>query len=167
MRKLLAIILALVRCLSLMACSSDETIMGTTAPSQAQQSTKPSADSATQETKKTTNRHNRNRICATGAAKFPWEISRPIVPTVVVSNAISYENPVATICIVATITATRAAASTPPLKTVSTAPSINAADPIATTADGPVPNTAHTTNNNRHLFASLHRGGDFVTEIIV
>ena len=50
MRKLLAIILALVYCLPLMACSSDETIMQTTAPSQAQQSTKPSADSATQET---------------------------------------------------------------------------------------------------------------------
>ena len=51
MKKLLAIILALACCLSLLACSSDETIPGTTEPSQTQQPTKPSADnSATQET---------------------------------------------------------------------------------------------------------------------
>lgn len=50
MKKLLAIILVLACCLSLMACSSDETIPETTVPSQAQQSTKPSTDSETQET---------------------------------------------------------------------------------------------------------------------
>ena len=45
MKKLLAIILVLACCLSLMACSSDETIPETTDPSQAHQSTKPTADS--------------------------------------------------------------------------------------------------------------------------
>ena len=50
MKKLFAIILALVCCLSLMACSSGETIPGTTKPSQTQQSTKPSVDNATQAT---------------------------------------------------------------------------------------------------------------------
>ena len=50
MKKLLAIILVLACCLSLMACSSGETILETTVPSQAQQSTKPSTDSETQET---------------------------------------------------------------------------------------------------------------------
>ena len=50
MKKLLAIILALACCLSLVACSSGETPPETTVPSQAQQSTKPSADRATQAT---------------------------------------------------------------------------------------------------------------------
>ena len=50
MKKLLAIILALACCLSLMACSTGETIPETTESSQTQQSSKPSADSATQET---------------------------------------------------------------------------------------------------------------------
>ena len=52
MKKLLAIILALACCLSLMACSTGETIPETTESSQTQQSTKPSADSAPQETNK-------------------------------------------------------------------------------------------------------------------
>ena len=50
MKTLLAIILALACCLSLMACSSGATILGTTETSQTQQSTKPSADNATQAT---------------------------------------------------------------------------------------------------------------------
>lgn len=50
MKKLLAIILALACILSLSACSTGETIPETTELSQMQQSTKPSADSATQET---------------------------------------------------------------------------------------------------------------------
>ena len=50
MKKLLAIILMLACCLSLVACSSGETILRTTEPSQVQQPTKPAADSATQAT---------------------------------------------------------------------------------------------------------------------
>ena len=50
MKKLLVIILALACSLSLAACSAGDTTPETTEPSQAQQSTKPSADSATQET---------------------------------------------------------------------------------------------------------------------
>ena len=51
MKKLLAIILALACCLSLVACSSGETIPETTEPSQMQQTTKASANKATQATK--------------------------------------------------------------------------------------------------------------------
>ena len=54
MKKLLAIILALACCLSLMACSTDGTTQETTESSQTQLSTKPSADSATQETNDST-----------------------------------------------------------------------------------------------------------------
>lgn len=93
-----------------------------------------------------TNRHSLSRICAIGVAKFLWEISRPIVPTAVASNAISCENPAAIICIVATITVMRATASTPPLRIANIAPNTNAASRIAKTADGPVLNIAHTTN---------------------
>ena len=50
MKKLLAIILALVCCLSLVACSSGETIPETTEPSQVQQSVKPSSDNTPQVT---------------------------------------------------------------------------------------------------------------------
>lgn len=93
-----------------------------------------------------TNRHSLSRICAIGVAKFLWEISRPIVPTAVASNAISCENPAAIICIVATITVMRATASTPPLMIANIAPNTNAASRIAKTADGPVLNIVHTTN---------------------
>ena len=54
MKKLFAIILLLACCLPLMACSADETIPETTTPSQVQQSTKPSPDSATRATEKPT-----------------------------------------------------------------------------------------------------------------
>ena len=50
MKKLLAIILALACCLSLMACSTSGPIPETTGGSQTQLPTKPSADSATQAT---------------------------------------------------------------------------------------------------------------------
>lgn len=48
MKKLLAIILALACCLSLVACSTGETIPETTASSQTQQSTKPTSGNETQ-----------------------------------------------------------------------------------------------------------------------
>lgn len=54
MKKLLAFILALVCCLSLMACSAGETVPGTTEPSQAQQSSKPISDGEKQETNQPT-----------------------------------------------------------------------------------------------------------------
>ena len=50
MKKLLAIILALACCLSLMACSTGETVPETTEPSQVQQSVKPPSDNTTQVT---------------------------------------------------------------------------------------------------------------------
>ena len=54
MKKLLAIILALACCLSLVACSSGEAIPETTEPSQAQQSSEPTSANTTQETNKPT-----------------------------------------------------------------------------------------------------------------
>ena len=48
MKELLAIIMTLACCVSLMACSTGGTTPETTRPSQAQRSNKPSADNATQ-----------------------------------------------------------------------------------------------------------------------
>ena len=61
-------------------------------------------------------------------------------------------------CIAGITTAMKVCANIPLLKTVSTAPNINAVNPTAIIADGPVLNTALTTNKQARQGYSLPCG---------
>ena len=150
MKKLLAIILALACCLSLMACSTGETTPGTTESSQTQPPTKPSADSATQApntltqaTQPVMTQPQQNMCYWCGELPVGDFETYCVNCRCLKCDKLRKDGAVENMCIVRITTAMRACVNIPHLRTVSTAPSTSAANPTAIIAVGLDLNTAH------------------------